>query len=129
MTFDKRLFEELLKEASESPRLRGARDLRNSEADLSQRMLNALLPGTEVPIHRHEETSETVAVLWGRLTEVFFDEKGEVTDEFALDADGDVRGLSIPRGQWHTVRVTEPCVIVEMKEGPYRPRKEEDIKG
>lgn len=122
MVIDKKILDDLLAAAKESPRLRMVLDLRDSEKDMSQRMLNAMLPGTEVPIHRHETTSEMVAILYGRLTEVFFDDEGHVTEEITIDANGECRAMSIPRGQWHTVRVTEPCVIIEAKDGPYKPR-------
>lgn len=66
MFFDTSFINSLLDRAKESPRLRQHYDLRNSAADTSQRMLNALLPGTEVAIHRHEETAETVVCLMGK---------------------------------------------------------------
>ncbi len=122
MIIDRKILEELLAAAKESPRLRMVMDLRDSEKDQSQRMLNAMLPGTEVPIHRHETTSEMVAILYGRLTEVYYDENGQVTEKITLDANGECRAMSIPQGQWHTVEVTEPCVIIEAKDGPYKPR-------
>ena len=127
MIIDQKLLDELLVEAKESPRLRTVMDLRDTVNDQSQRMLNAMLPGTEVPIHRHETTSEMVAILRGRLTEVFYDEEGNETEEFTIDANGECRGLVIPQGQWHTVRVTEPCVIIEAKNGPYIPRSASEV--
>ncbi len=90
-------------------------------------MLNVLLPGTQVPIHRHRETSETVVVLTGRLTEVFFDEKGVECGRFDLCPAEGRFGLQIPKGQWHTVIVDEPCVIFEAKDGAYRPMTSEDV--
>ena len=85
MIIDRKILEELLAAAKESPRLRMVLDLRDSEKDQSQRMLNAMLPGTEVPIHRHETTSEMVAILYGRLTEVYYDENGQITEKITLD--------------------------------------------
>ena len=73
LEIDKLLIERLFEQAKESPRLRMNYDLRTSSADTSQRMLNALLPGTEVPIHRHEETAETVVCLCGRLEELIYE--------------------------------------------------------
>ena len=127
MTIDNELFLHLLKEAKGSPRLRTAMDLRNSAEDQSQRMLNALQPGTQVPVHRHPLSSETIVVLYGHLTEIYFNEEGHITEEFQLGVDGLI-GLNIPKGQWHTVRVTEPCVIMEVKDGPYRPAQPEDLR-
>ena len=127
MVIDKKMLEGLLAAAKESPRLRVACDLRTTPEDQSQRMMNALLPGTQVPTHRHTASTEVVTILYGRVTEIFFDEEGNETERYLLDAQGDIRGISIPRGQWHTVEVTEPCVILEAKDGAYAPAKPEDI--
>ena len=127
MRIDNRMMDELLDEASRSPRLRMNRDLRNSSGDHSQRMLNALMPGTQLPIHRHPHTSETVVILKGALKEIFYDVEGNVTDTILLSSDNGCVGLNIPRGQWHTVEVLEPAVILEMKDGPYEPLSESDI--
>ena len=70
MEFDKEFLDKLFEQAMENPRLRQNFDLRTSPADTSQRMLNALQPGTEVPIHRHEKTTETVICLVGKLEEI-----------------------------------------------------------
>lgn len=119
----------LLAQAKESPRLRQHYDLRNSAADTSQRMLNALLPGTEVPIHRHEETAETVVCLMGKLEEVMYEEiqdsSGERTfreiSRQLLSSKEGLYGMQIPAGVWHTVHVIEPSVIFEAKDGAYMP--------
>ena len=126
MIIDQNLIEDLWKQAAESPRLRQNFDLRTSNADTSQRMLNALLPGTEVPIHRHEDTSETVVCLCGRLEEIIYEEQpdgtfGEVSRELLCPAEGRY-GMQIPAGAWHTIRVIEPSVIFEAKDGAYRSR-------
>ena len=119
----------LLAQAKESPRLRQHYDLRNSAADTSQRMLNALLPGTEVPIHRHEETAETVVCLMGKLEEIIYEEMQGSTGERTFQeiarhilspAEGKY-GMQIPAGVWHTVHVIEPSVIFEAKDGAYMP--------
>lgn len=128
VALDVAFMERLLAEAKESPRLRVAYDLRTTPEDQSQRMLNAMLPGTQVPIHRHTTTTEVVTILYGRLTEIFFDEEGNETERFLMDVEGPVRGISIPLYQWHTVEVTEPCVILEAKDGPYEPAKPENLK-
>ena len=126
MIIDQNLIEDLWKQAAESPRLRQNYDLRTTSADTSQRMLNALLPGTEVPIHRHEDTSETVVCLCGRLEEMIYEEQpdgtfGEVSRQLLCPAEGRY-GMQIPAGAWHTIRVIEPSVIFEAKDGTYRPR-------
>ena len=124
MQIDKELLERLFEQAKESPRLRMNYDLRTSSADTSQRMLNALLPGTEVPIHRHESTSETVVWLGGRLEELIYDEIPdgtfqEVSRNLLCPSEG-LYGIQIPAGAWHTIRVLEPSVIFEAKDGAYK---------
>lgn len=121
------LLDALEKQASESGRLRAAHDLRTSGNDGSQRMLNALLPGTQVPVHRHPASAETVMMVRGSVTEIFYDENGKETNRFTLDAASGLYGLQVPVGQWHTVAVTEPCVILEIKDGKYAPAAPEDI--
>ena len=139
MEIDKVFLEGLLEKAAESPRLRQNFDLRTSEGDTSQRMLNALQPGTEVPIHRHEDTTETVVCLKGRLEEIIYEEVVEYVCEqtsrteevmqkrgfkemaryLLCPAEGRY-GLQIPKGAWHTIRVLEPSVIFEAKDGAYK---------
>lgn len=126
MIIDQNLIDDLWKQAGVSPRLRQNYDLRTTAADTSQRMLNALLPGTEVPIHRHEDTSETVMCLCGRLEELIYEEQPdgtylEVSRELLCPAEGRF-GMQIPAGAWHTIRVIEPSVIFEAKDGAYRSR-------
>lgn len=124
LEIDKLLIERLFEQAKESPRLRMNYDLRTSSADTSQRMLNALLPGTEVPIHRHESTSETVVCLCGRLEELIYEEMSdgtfqEVSRNLLCPSEG-LYGIQIPAGAWHTIRVLEPSVIFEAKDGAYK---------
>lgn len=124
MEIDKELLERLFEQAKESPRLRMNYDLRTSSADTSQRMLNALLPGTEVPIHRHEETTETVVCLCGRLEEIIYEEMPdgtfqEVSRDLLCPTEGQY-GIQIPKGAWHTICVLEPSVIFEAKDGAYK---------
>lgn len=118
------LYEQLLAQARENPRLRQALDLRTSSEDKSQRMLNALIPGTEVPIHRHTKSSETVVLLYGCIDEIYFDAEGREMSRITLCV-GD--GLQIPLGQFHTIQVHEPSIILEVKDGTYEPAKAEDI--
>lgn len=111
-------------EATVSPRLRQNFDLRNGASDTSQRMMNALQPGTEVPIHRHEDTAETVICLQGRLEEVIYEKvEGdfcEVERHLLCPAEG-LFGLQVPQGAWHKVIVHEPSIIFEAKDGAYVP--------
>ena len=121
--FDNTFLDALLASAAESPRLRMNHDLRNSAADTSQRMLNALLPGTVVPVHRHEDTAETVVCLRGRLWEVIYEEVDnkfrEVSRHLLCPAEG-LHGMQVPAGAWHTIEVLEPSIIFEAKDGAYR---------
>lgn len=128
MVIDNSKLDALERLAAENPRLRAALDLRTSSDDKSQRMMNALLPGTVVPIHRHPTTVETVTIIRGSVVEVFYNEEGEETERFTLSAAEGCYGIQIPVGQWHTVIITEPCVILEVKDGAYAPAAPEDIK-
>ena len=127
MVIDKVLMDSLTDQAKVNPRLRQNYDLRTSVDDTSQRMLNAVLPGTVVPIHRHQETSETVFILKGRVDEVLYDEQGNETERFALKADSDVKGCVVPKGVWHSIEVYEPSVIFEAKDGAFKPLASEDM--
>lgn len=121
--------DKLSEEAKTSPRLRMNMDLRNSDSDGSQRMLNAIEPGSPLPIHRHQKTSETVVCLRGRLVEEYYDELERIcTERIELSPNGPVVALNIPAGQWHTVRALETgTVIMEMKNGAYEPLSDVDI--
>ena len=149
MKMDKVFLDGLLIQAQANPRLRQHYDLRTSPADTSQRLLNALMPGTVAPIHRHEDTSETVICLCGKLDEVIYEEvdallspltaeeaaafdRGmdaqEVTQEKRFREVQRIRlcpaegqyGYQIPKGAWHTIEVLEPSVIFEAKDGAYK---------
>lgn len=138
MEFDKDFLGKLFEQAVTNPRLRQNFDLRTSPADTSQRMLNALLPGTKVPIHRHENTTETVICLVGKLEEIIYEEVNEYVHEATSCCDDVIRqkkikeisrqilspaegkfGIQIPAGTWHTINVIEPSVIFEAKDGAY----------
>lgn len=128
MKITKELMDCLTDQAKKSPRLRMNYDLRNSAEDKSQRMLNALEPGTPLPIHRHTASSETVICLRGHLREVFYNDKKEVTEVVDLAPNSECVALNIPIGQWHSVEVLESgTVILETKDGAYEPQKPEDI--
>ena len=122
------ILDELTAKARECPRLRMNHDLRDSDKDTSQRMLNAIEPGSLLPIHRHQKTSETVVCLRGCIVEEFYDDFGKCTETIELSPSGSVMALNIPAGQWHTVRALESgTVILEMKNGVYEPISDEDI--
>lgn len=127
MEINKNLLDSLFTQAEENPRLRQNFDLRTSSADTSQRMLNALQPGTHVPIHRHTTTSETVILLRGHVTELFYNEKGVECGRYELNPAKGVYGVQVPAGMWHTLVVHEPSVIIEMKDGAYVPLTMDDI--
>lgn len=114
-----KLLDSLFAKAEESERLRMNYDLRTSAADMSQRMLNALLPGTVVPIHRHPMSSENVFLLKGRLDEVIYNEEGIEIERIVLDPSVGKYGCVVPKGVWHTVEVIEPSVIFEAKDGRF----------
>ena len=145
MEINKKLLDSLFEQAKENPRLRQNLDLRTSSADTSQRMLNALLPGTVVPIHRHEDTTESVICLCGKLDEVIYEEivtyENAASDAMSMGMDSQnvVRkveyrevqrihlctaeakyGCQIPKGAWHTVEEIEPSEIFEAKDGAYK---------
>ena len=128
MNIDTLLLDKLTAEAKASPRLRMNLDLRNSAADSSQRMLNAIEPGSVVPVHRHRGSSETLVVLRGRVVEEYYDSEGVCVATYELAAGGPAFGLNIPAGQWHTLRAIESgTVILEMKDGAYEPISPADI--
>ena len=128
MLFSTAILDELTAQAKASPRLRMNLDLRNTPADQSQRMLNALEPGTVMPIHRHRHTSETVVVLRGKVKWLYYNDKGELTDTILVEAGGDICGLSVPMGQWHSLECLESgSVILECKDGAWEVMKEEDV--
>ena len=142
MKITQAILDELTRQAKESPRLRMNYDLRNSDKDQSQRMLNAIEPESVVPIHRHQDSSETVVCLRGRLVEEFYQEvqgsgfkvqdvqepKAELVETIELSPNGDVVALNVPVGQWHTVKALESgSVILEMKDGTYEPISDADI--
>lgn len=116
---DKKLIQELFDKAVVSDRKRMNYDLRTSASDNSQRMLNALLPGTVVPIHRHPNSNENVLLLCGKLVEVIYDADGNETERIMLDPSVGNFGCVVPTGAWHTVEVLEPSVIYEAKDGKY----------
>lgn len=128
MLINQDLLDTLSAQAKTSPRLRMSFDLRDSVEDGSQRILNALEPGTILPIHRHRYSSETVAMLRGKAKWIYYDDEGNVIDTVIVEAGGNICGISVPKGQWHnTVCLETGTVIMEAKDGPYAPLRDEDI--
>lgn len=150
------LLDNLTAQAKESPRLRMNMDLRNSSEDSSQRMLNALEPGSVIPIHRHQKTSETVVILRGRAVQHLYDAEGRLVESVLLapvvagcpvkpgmtEGDGlrsgedvvsyrngePIPAMNVEKGQWHRLEALESgTVIVEFKDGAYEPIGPEDI--
>ena len=119
MEINKDFLGKLFEQAVVNPRLRQNLDLRTSTNDNSQRMLNALLPGTVVPIHRHPQSTENVLLLCGKIVEVICDENGNEIERIHLDPTVGNYGCVVPQGAWHTVEVLEPSVIYEAKDGKY----------
>ena len=119
MEINKDFLGKLFEQAVVNPRLRQNFDLRTSANDNSQRMLNALLPGTVVPIHRHPQSTETVVLLCGKLVEVIYDDGGREVERISLDPLVGKYGCVVSKGAWHTVEVLEPSVIFEAKDGGY----------
>lgn len=128
MVIDKELLDELTSQAKQKPRLRQAYDLRNSIDDKSQRMLNALEPGTVLPIHRHRTTSEVTSVIRGRVRHNMYDDKGNLAETFIASADGFPNFYVTPMGMWHNTECLESgTVIFEAKDGAYAPLNAEDM--
>lgn len=127
MVITKEILDELTEKAKANPRLRQAMDLRNFSEDGSQRMLNALEPGTVMPIHRHHRSSETVIILRGKIRWYFYDEEGNEVEDVLLDANGEVRMLNVERDRWHSLECLESAVLFECKNGAYAPLAEDEI--
>ena len=129
MKITQAILDSLTEQAKSSPRLRMNLDLRDSDSDNSQRLLNAIEPGSSLPIHRHQNTSETMVCLRGKLQVEYYDELERIcSDSFILEPNGFNVAVSIPMGVWHTVHALESgTCILEMKNGAYEPLSDEDI--
>lgn len=126
MLINKALLDELTEKAKSSPRLRANYDLRDSAEDDSQRMLNAIEPGTVLPIHRHKATSETCICVRGHFEEYFYDDEGRLTETIDMVPGGSV--INIPAGQWHSLRSLESgTILFEAKNGKYAPLAEDEV--
>lgn len=127
MIIDDKLLDSVAAGARESARLRMNYNLHDSLDARAQRLLNALEPGTVLPVHRHRHTAETYVLLRGRIDVMFYDDRGAEISRFALNPLRGNYGIQIPQGQWHTLEVLESAVILEVKDGPYTPLAPEDM--
>lgn len=127
MIINDELLDKVTVEAEESPRLRMNYNLHESLDAKAQRLINVLLPGTALPIHRHRHTAETYVLLRGKMFVVFYNDIGAQIERFLLDPTIGNYGVQIPAGQWHGIEVIEPSAIFEVKGGPYMPLEPEDI--
>ncbi len=128
MIIDKKLFDEISLKACENERLRMNYNLHDKLEDDVQRLLNALEPGTVLPVHRHKNTAETYIVMRGRLELFLFDENGKLTDNIDINPVEGRYGVHIQAGTWHTINVLEKgTVIFEVKQGPYKPLETDEI--
>ena len=126
MIIDQTILDNLTAQAKASPRLRMNLDLRTTPGDKSQRMLNAIEPGTEMPIHRHRTSSETVVCVRGHFEEYFYDSDGKLTETIDMYPGGTV--INIPVGQWHSLKSLESgTVLLEAKDGAWEPLSEDDV--
>ena len=127
MIINDELLDKVTEQAEESPRLRMNHNFHESLDAKAQRLINVLLPGTVLPIHRHRHTAETYVLLRGRMFVVFYNDLGAQTERYLLDPTIGNYGVNIPRGQWHGIEVIEPSAILEVKDGPYMPIGAEDV--
>lgn len=119
MTIDKQFIQDLFNQSVTNQRLRKNYDMRTSELDQSQRMLNALMPGTKIEIHRHPYSTESVIAICGSFDEIFFNDEGIEIERIHIEPSIALFGCQVPRGVWHTIEVYEPSVIFESKDGAY----------
>lgn len=128
MIIDNATLDAIEQKAKESPRLRANICLHKSPSDKVQKMINVLLPGTNIPIHRHLQSDETLSLLRGRITVIYYNEDGIESESFVMSQETGTSIVDIPLGQWHRVIVNQPVALLEVKEGPYRPLLNEEVK-
>lgn len=124
---DKNLLDDVSSQAKASPRLRKNYNFHQSLDDLCHRMLNALEPGTEVPIHHHPDKDETFVILSGKIRVTTYNDDGTVAESVILSQEDGCYGVNIPKNVWHTLEAMEPSMLFECKEGPFVPHEEEGI--
>lgn len=122
---NQQILDDLTRRAQNSPRLRMNMDLRNSSEDQSQRMLNAIEPGTVLPIHRHMNSSVTIVCVRGHFEEYYYDDNGNLIETIDMRP-GIV--LNLPAGQWHNLNSLESgTILLEVQDGKWEPLSPEDI--
>ena len=124
---DKNLLGEVSSQAKASPRLRMNYNFHKSLDDKCHRMLNALEPGTDIPIHRHPQKAETFVILKGKVKVATYNNKGELQDFAILCQENGLYGVNIPKNVWHTIEAIESSMLFECKEGPFVPHEIEGI--
>ncbi len=129
MIINDELLDKISVQAEASFRLRMNYNLHESLDAKAQRLINVLLPGTIIPIHRHRHTAETYVLLRGKMSVIFYNDLGEQTEGHLLDPTTGHYGIHIPKAQWHSVDVLTPSAILEVKDGPYTPISPEDMMG
>jgi cupin fold WbuC family metalloprotein len=128
MVIDKKLLDEVSAQAKASPRLRMNYNFHHSLDEKCHRMLNAVEPGTEIPIHRHPDKDESFVILRGKVRSTTYNDDGSVIDSVVLSQEDGIYGVDIPKGVWHKLESLEPgSVIFECKEGPFVPHVVEGI--
>ena len=127
MLIDDYLLNKVEQKAKSNERLRMNYNLHECLDSKAQRLMNALIPGTVLPIHRHWHSDETYILLRGRIDVIFYNDAKEEIGRFPLDVIKGNYGVHIPKYTWHTIEVHEPSVIFEVKDGPYTPLGEDDI--
>ena len=116
---DQELLDKVSAEAKESPRLRMNYNFHQSLEDKCHRFLNAVEPGTEVPIHRHPTKDESFVILRGKVKVTTHNDDGSIIESVVLCQEKDRYGVDIPKNTWHTIEAMESSVIFEVKEGPF----------
>ena len=128
MIIDEKLLDKVSVEAKESPRLRMNYNFHQSLDEKCHRFLNAVEPGTEVPIHRHPTKDETFVLLRGRVIVRTYNDDGSVIESVELCPDEGKYGVNIPKGVWHNLESLESdSVFFECKEGPFVPHEVDGI--
>lgn len=127
MIIDKKILDEVADRAKVSPRLRMNYNFHQSLEDKFHRFLNALEPGTQIPVHHHPTKDETFILLRGRVRVLTYNDEGDVLEDFTLSQEDGRYGADIPKGVWHTLECLESAVLFECKLGPYVAHEEEGI--
>jgi len=124
---DNGLLNSVSEQAKASPRLRMNYNFHKSLDEKCHRMLNALEPGTEIPIHHHPTKDETFILMSGKVRVLTYNDDGTIIDDIILSQESGNYGVDIPKNVWHTIQCLEPAMLFECKEGPFVPHEEEGI--